>query len=137
MHCWHSNHAMQVQDATAKGNNNVTEQVSHRANKQRTNNKECVVDGVTFCVSGLGLCTRIGVQMISHAELSYQLLGQLIDELLFTLQLAGCILGVTIRHLRHSPRMRIIGRVSSMGGVAMEGCGLASGPSTLCSEEAF
>ena len=50
---------------------------------------ECtLVDGVSFCVTGLGLCTRTGVQLTSHAQLSYQLLGKLITELLVTLQLA-------------------------------------------------
>ena len=37
--------------------------------------------------------------MTSHAQLTYQLLGQIIDELVVTLQLAGCIFGVAIRHL--------------------------------------
>ena len=37
--------------------------------------------------------------------------------------------------LRHSPRMRTLGRVSSSVGVAMEGCGLASGLSTLRSAD--
>ena len=58
-----------------------------------------LVDEVTFCISGLGLCKRTGAQLTSHAQLSYQLLGELIDELLVTLQLARCIFGVAIRHI--------------------------------------
>ena len=37
--------------------------------------------------------------LTSLAQLNYQLLGQRIDELLVTLQLAGCIFGVAIRRL--------------------------------------
>ena len=52
---------------------------------------ECTfVDEVTFCIGGLGLCTRTGVQLTSHTLLNYELLGELIDELLVTLQPAGC-----------------------------------------------
>ena len=61
---------------------------------------ECtLVDEVRFCIIGLGLCTRIDVPLTSHAQLSYELLGQLIDKLLVTLQLATCISRVAIRHL--------------------------------------
>ena len=42
---------------------------------------ECtLVDEVSFCVAGLGLCTRTGVQLTSNVQLSHQLLGELIDE---------------------------------------------------------
>ena len=71
----------------------------------------------------------IGVKLTSGT-----LLAQVIDEKLATLQPAKCICWVAI--LRHSGRMRTLGRVSSCVGVAMEGCGLASGLSTLCSVEA-
>ena len=49
---------------------------------------ECTfVDEATLCIGGLELCTRTGVPLTSLAQLRYQLLGQLIDELLVTLQL--------------------------------------------------
>ena len=55
---------------------------------------ECMfVDEVTVRIRGLGLCTRRGVQLTSHGQLNYQLLGQLIDELLVTLQKADASLG--------------------------------------------
>ena len=61
---------------------------------------ECqFVDEVSHRIGGLGLCTRTCVQLISRVQLNYQLLGQLIDELLVTLQLAGCISGVASCHL--------------------------------------
>ena len=92
-----------------------------------------LLDQVRFCVAGLGLCTRIGAKLTSGAQLCYWLLGHVIAENLVTLQLATCICQVAIRH---SPQMRTLGRVSSSVGVAMEGCGRASGLSTLCSVEA-
>ena len=59
---------------------------------------ECTLAGeVTFCVIGLGVCTRTSVQPTSHAQLSYQLLGQLIREQLVMLQQARCI--VEARHV--------------------------------------
>ena len=97
-----------------------------------------LADEVIFCIIGLELCAKTGVQLTSHTQLNYQPLGWLIDEPLVTLQLAGyASLGSQFGTLRHPPRMGTLGWVSSsVGGVAMEGCGLASGPSTLCSEEA-
>ena len=58
-----------------------------------------LVDEVSFCGAGLGLCTRTDVQLTSHTQLSYELLDQLINELLVTMQLAKCIFGVGIWHL--------------------------------------
>ena len=58
---------------------------------------ECtLVDKVSFCVAGLNHCTKTVAQLTSHTQLTYQLLGQLIEDLL---QLASCIFGVAIWHL--------------------------------------
>ena len=58
-------------------------------------NAQCMfIDEVSLRIGGLGLCTRTGVPLTSLAQLNYLLLGQLIDELLVTLHLAGCIFGV-------------------------------------------
>ena len=47
---------------------------------------ECtLVDEVSFCIIGLGLCTMTGVWLPSHLQLSYKLLGQVIHELLVML----------------------------------------------------
>ena len=54
------------------------------------------VDEVILRIGGLGLCTKTSVLSTSLAWLNYQLLGQFINELLLTLQLVGCILGVAI-----------------------------------------
>ena len=59
---------------------------------------ECtLVDEVILRIGGLGLCTKAVVLLIS--QINYQLLGQHIDELVVTLQSAGCTSGVAIRHL--------------------------------------
>ena len=60
---------------------------------------ECtLVDQVRFCVTGLGLCTTIGVKLTSGAQLWNYLLAHVINEKLVTLQLARCICWVAIRH---------------------------------------
>ena len=56
-------------------------------------------DEVTLGIGGLELCWYFGAPLTSLAQINYQLLGPLINELLVTLQLAGCIFGVAIRHL--------------------------------------
>ena len=91
---------------------------------------------VSLRIRGLGLCTTTVVPPTTHAQLIYRLLGQLIDELMVTLASqmrlwgsypAPCTTPCT------TPRMRTFGRVSSsVARVAMEGCTLGSGPSTLC-----
>ena len=75
-----------------------------------------LADQVTFCVIVLGLRTRTRVKVTSSAQLCYKLLGHIIDEKLVTPELAICISRVAIRTLRHSPRMRTLGRVSSSVG---------------------
>ena len=79
-------------------------------------------------------CTRIGVQLTSHTQLSYQLLGQLIDELLAMLQLTGCIFGIAIRRLAPLSTDEDLGTgVLPCGKRGHGGLRLGLWPSMLCS----